>query len=101
MEAMDRRHPSKPAHGLQSMGICTRCLRRWVDRETTRCKLCNDRLSKSQPARLRRNYAKDVAAGVCVRCHKRKAQPTDKRCRQCQKRHQEVKRQMRAKRQAR
>jgi len=72
--------------------ICVSCRRRWTDRDTTRCDKCNRALAKSQKARYRRNYERDVKVGVCVRCHKRPATPTNKRCQKCQNYHANQKR---------
>ena len=73
-------------------GICVDCLRRWTDRDTTRCKQCNQAHSQYQKVRERRNYERDVKAGMCVRCHKRPAKPTNKRCQKCQDYHAKHKR---------
>jgi len=72
--------------------ICVSCLRRWTERDTTRCGKCNRARSKYQKSLLRRNYERDVKAGVCVRCHKLPATPTNKRCQKCQDRHADQKR---------
>jgi hypothetical protein len=67
--------------------ICVSCLRRWTERDTTRCGKCNQAHSKYQKPLLRRNYERDVKAGICVRCHKRPRTATNKRCQHCQDRH--------------
>ena len=74
-------------------GICVSCRQRWTERDTTRCKGCNQAHAKYQKARERRNYERDVKAGMCVRCHKRRAKPTNKRCQKCQDYHYGLKKQ--------
>ena len=57
--------------------ICARCFKRRTERDTTRCRKCNEAHAKTQKSRLRRNYDRDVLAGVCVRCHKLPATATN------------------------
>jgi hypothetical protein len=69
-------------------GIRTKCFKRWARKNRVRCKWCDSVRRFSQPAFLRRNYLRDIAAGKCVRCHKEAQQETNKRCAKCQAYHQ-------------